>query len=313
MTPVSAETFDAAVDAVERRARHLLAREAEVGASTRITGKARVRDGELHERLMRLNETLHDQLTEALKVGCPATGKDAGDLWHQLLAQVAEALPQWGLWRMTEAETEQRLLGLHDGLEDLLAELDTAARHLSEELADDGATLHLLTPVEIEVFFEQSNRKTRTAAGRLGALVGLDAGFRRIRSEVRALIAGRFQWQPGQMGPHEKRRGRWFAAHLIGIAEGLGLAPSRNHAPQPERSPRSAIDAYLAALDRIAPSEDPAAAGVLAEAPKTFEAVVRRLVPASDPTRDGDPVLPQARKVGRLLGSRTRETAAPPK
>ena len=294
--------FEEVVHALEARARHLLNRESMVGRSRHVTGRARLRDEELVGRLARLHGHVRD-CAKAAQVFSPGpTSSPEAKALFTMVDGAATSLAGKRFSRMADNSLEDLLTdvwsSLAEGLDLLGAMVADAAMRL-----DPGARLDLLTPEEVEATFEDTPEVMD-----LAAMLRLQDDLQHGITEARAILAGRFHGPETTRGRQEQRRGRWIAAHLLGIAEGMGLKASRNHTKR-EGAPRnSAADAVAMAIGRLQPKPlaDHVARAVRSELPRnrdgefdtraTTEAIMRKLVQSKDAH------LEEPREVGRLVG-----------
>lgn len=140
--------------------------------------------------------------------------------------------------------------------------VDSATSEVAEQI-DPGARLDSLTAEEVEGIYEKTHQTAR-----LAVLLRLGEGLRMACSETRELLVGGFGGPKGQPGRHERRRGRELAAHLLGMAVGMGLDATRGDY---NTFTVSACDAVSDAKSRLPRSPDPAAAAVLAEVPGGYD------------------------------------------
>lgn len=301
-SPDNAQQFDAIVEALEARARHLLNREGLIGSTMPLTAKARIGDDELRERFQRLREAFDDfrrTLLAAIKSQPGILDRD------ELLRWMGEAEANLHLGKFSgppETDVHERLRRLWAAFDALLSEVDAAGR-AAGDLTDP--LLLRLSPEEISALTAGSPDEApeegdlqsypTEAIERIICLLQLCDMAGRCVSETRAILAGRFHYNPGRGRPQHLRGGR-LVAELLGIAEGLGLDPTRDHV-----SPHhSAADAVVAALKRCRDIDNQAARIVLAETPGTFGALARRLWPKC---KEGETLFVY-RDLGRVLGER---------
>lgn len=297
--------FEEIVKILEYRARHLLEREARIGSTMPLTGKARIGDDELRERLLRLRRLIH-QLIEGFGEYWREGGKRVlpDDIWSLLAAaEVSLNFPK--LSTLMEAEVEVRLLNLWGELDALAHQVGGAVKLAMQDLSDDA--LALLTPEERLALQEMTSEELNV----LGDLPPIDPELNQdiasvsslwdsatqCRSETRAILAGRFHGDGGRGAP-EKIRGQRFAVQLLGLSEGLDLFNTRNHGNN-----KSGIDAVIAAIQRCARIQNQEAPVLINEAPKTYDAFARRLLPKA---REDERLLSEWR-LGRDLGERIRQ------
>ncbi|MEM6742955.1 MAG: hypothetical protein AAF676_04340 [Pseudomonadota bacterium] len=301
--------FEAAVDAVERRAQLLLEREGRLGGSIEGQVQARIPTAEIYGRLSRLQRKLLHAKARADRTLGSGEGQRTDRLLWNLVAEAADAAPRRGLRRMTADIVRDRLLHLLQVLEDIDVEAEAAARRQAARLGRRHETLHAHTTNELRIYLKDFGPTTRSRGARLMCIIWLGETMRRSLAECRRILAGRYAWDVGKTGRPAPLRGRWFASHLIGFAEGFGLRTSRNAEPQVQREARTAVDAYLLARARLSRPIDPVARRMLDEAPATFDAVMRRHLRPSDSTQSGDDAAARAplvrtRQHGRDLGVR---------
>ncbi|MCC6000503.1 MAG: hypothetical protein JJU19_06500 [Pararhodobacter sp.] len=296
--------FEAVVGVLEARSRHLLNREGRIGSAMPLTAKARIGDDELRERFMRLRRALTEFRRTILAANKDQPGILNLEELQRWTGEIEAGLNVGRFSDLPETDIEVRLHRLWAALDAILSEVDAAGR-AAGDLADP--LLLQLSPDEIRALtaglpdeaLEQDDTQTYPpeAIKRIICLVHLRDIAGRCVSETRAILAGRFHYNAGRGSPQKLRGGR-LAVELLGMAEGLGLKPTRDH-----DSPRhSAADAVIAALKRCRNIDDQAARIVLAETPKTFDAFARRLWPKC---REGETLF-SYRDLGRILGERMR-------
>lgn len=242
--PVSADEFDAVVDFLEERARKFFHRESQVGHSTRVTGNARIKDEELHPRLARLRDYLKNHISELRQFLDAYPKLDHGTLTPNLgVAEQEIDLERFA--NLTKAKLLGRLRSLLAALDGILEHLDIEIAHYAK-LIEPDIPLELLTPDELLNAFGEVPEATI-----LARFVSVKYDIRYARDEVMALLKGRYYFSAGKMGQYQKQRGRWITAHLVGLAEGLGLRPSRNNSPSQHSDLRSAADAVAIVIGRL--------------------------------------------------------------
>ena len=289
--------FNLVVEILERRARFVLARWTRLGTHhVRITGGGRIGDDELRERFTRLRgaaDALSGRL-DALSAGVPRVG-NAPSI-PGLIDEARAALAFTTFSTLPEPVVEARLEDAWAALLEIAAQIEATLTRAAEPVGDG---LRLLTPTELDALseIEAEDGGDPAPLRRLARMAALLDDVGRAASESRAVLAGRFH-RLGGRGRPELIRGRRLAAHLLGAAEGLKLRPSRNRLPTRDGPGRSAADAVLSALARCSDVEDPIERAILAECPRTFEAIEVRLIPACRPG-DGDPLLTREREDGR--------------
>ncbi len=83
--------------------------------------------------------------------------------------------------------------------------------------------------------------------------------------------------QAPRPGPHERRRGRWLAAHLLGLAVGLGVQPTRDE----QSSATSAPDLLIRAVsDLLQETTAHTSCAIVAEMPSGIEGARRLWKPS---------------------------------
>lgn len=313
---VTPEEFKALVDILENRGRHLLLRETRVGHGSHVSGNARMQDDEFRRRLARLRDHTGGCMAELRQLSeeQPELVKHAPLTPH--IKAVENAMNRTKFAGLQKRTIYGMLMQLRDGAEDLLDLLTVEFTAMAERI-DPNCPMDLLTPDEIETAFQDVPQ-----ASLLAKLRSFDYELRSTLNETMALIKGRFG--PSQrQGPYEKRRGRWITAQMFGMAEGLGLLPTRNLNPQPHASLHSAADAVAIAIGRMRETQseqsehigmqvgalrDPAECAVLAEMPvnqgreinpKAVADNIIRKVAQSD-----EDFITEARSAGRQLGQR---------
>lgn len=300
--PVDRAHFEEIVGILEARARHLLQREARLGATSRFTGKARIGDDELRDRILRL-KSLVASLTDDSIDYC-TKNRDLiayEEFWH-LLAKLEAPLNFHRLAEQTPCETKARLEHLWQTLYEIALQLEGGLRNAGT-LTDPA--LIQITPEELEALGEVMLEDPQVLNGlpavdpelvnAIAQLLRLYDTTRRCISETRAVLAGRFDPSTGRGAPRQNR-GKRHAAELLGMAEGLGLDASRDH----DNHCESGIDAVVAARRRCEDLSDPIARIILAEIPETFDAFARQL----PRDRCKDRILIGNRRLGRVLGKR---------
>lgn len=294
--------FSRITEIIQKRARHLLARETRLGSTMRLINKARIADDELRERIQRLKQEisrLRQDCTEFLKNKFDFV--ELHEFWP--LVVKLEALLNYKMLAFQKPRETQALL------EQAWETLDEIVSYLEEALGKVGTqtdpVFSRLTPEELEAYFDTSSDEPDVVDGvatigpehakAIASLLRLHDSTMRCTSETRAILAGRFD-PPNGRGAPRQNRGKRLAAELLGIAEGIGLKASRDH----ESHYESGIDAVLAALRDCEDITDPAARTILAEIPTTFDAFARQL----PRDRCKDRILIGDRRLGRVLGPR---------
>ncbi|WP_151719924.1 hypothetical protein [Gemmobacter serpentinus] len=283
--PVSKEYFEAVVAKVTKRAEHLLAREATTGIRSSFLGTEKPSETEFFDRLIGIQTNMKSLLDTSLKLAQDETLR---------LGETMDRGPRTSLSvklsSLEPAAQKEYLIGLVEYLGSYLEMLHEYHREHLRRAAAGHEIAELLTADELEpddpasvacddpdppvaIMSAENARAAADLARHIESVM-------RLQSDSRSLLAGRFDATAKREGRIERRRGRSFAIHLIGYAEGMGLTRSRNHYPAPKSPLHSAIDAYLCALSRLAQQIEPAAAAVLTSAPDTFEAVLRHHIPA---------------------------------
>jgi hypothetical protein len=141
---------------------------------------------------------------------------------------------------------------------------------------------------------------TDNAIEELATFQGIYDDLLNARTEVRALVAGRFGSAPRRGAP-EKRRGREIAAELLGVAQAYGLKLTRNVEPDPATPLHSCADAVVQALSEIENQPpDPVAKKLLSEMPREWPAIVKLVEQSRKDTAAGK------RLAARISEGRTR-------
>lgn len=271
------EDFNQIVDAIEARAQSFLQREARIGQSSHVTGKARIHRVELNQRLVRVHNHLNEFIAEVTDT-LEESGKDSEvKHWFSLLNTAEKSLENKRIPRVQQKKLWAHLIQLLEALEETITLLEQEIPNACAKVAPD-IPLELLTPEEVETAFQNVSN-----APRLANLLRADRGLRGAQAEVMALIKGAYSGPTMKGGPYEQRRGRWIAAFLLGMAEGLGLQPTRNIIPQQDSKLHSAADAVAIAIGQLQAAihtepdgsnkaeiwrTDPAAIAVLRELPR---------------------------------------------
>ena len=321
MTPprrskVTANEFEEIVDRIEERARRFLHREAQVGQSTRVSGAARIGRVELNKRLVRLRDHVgfcEAETSQYFNVGDRGLETRA---WISVLNTAERIFQNQRIHRLQQKTIWKQLIQLLEALEETLSLLAVEVAHEAEKLAPDLA-LDLLTPEEYEAAFDDVSELSI-----MGQLLRTDQWLRAAHYEVMALIKGSYFGPIIKGGQYEKRRGRWIAAFLLGMAEGLGLQSTRNMSPHQHSQLHSAADAVAIVIGRLQAAmltkkvgintaecwqADPAALAVLRELPRnrwkndfdpnaTTENLIRKIVLSKAE------YIAEARRVGRHIG-----------
>jgi len=314
---ISLEEFENIVVILEARAKNFLRREARVGQSSRVSGHARILDDEWYTRLARLRDYMRDRIRETRQfMEKNPEVIDSASMLPVLIAAERE-IGKERFTRLKNKNVSKRLMMLRDALDDALDLIDSEIARLGERIAPD-CPLELLTAEEVETAFEEV-----PDAMLLARLLNLESGMRRTFDEIMALLTGRLYDTGGKRGGYEKRRGRWITAHLVGLAEGLGVLPTRNVSPQQHSQLQSAADVVAIVIGRLREElriqarnvqeaenwhTDPASRAVFAELPKNrgeefdpaavAENIIRKVItPKQDYTEE-------ARQIGYRIGQR---------
>ncbi|PUB08319.1 hypothetical protein [Yoonia sediminilitoris] len=255
------ERFQEVLKALSKRLEHLLMREAHLGSASRISGAARLKPDELHGRLERLRDYIPivcDLSLDSAQACFPVI--DFKRL-RRCLKPAPKALERKHFKGMHATTLEKKLRLLWGAFEGALEVFEAGMVTLGDTIEPDGM-LHLLTPDELEAL--HSDNATATA---LAACLRAEAELRNCLQEVRSLVADHFGCLPNPGGgPYEKRRGALIAAHLIGMAVGLGLKPTRA-----KSSPcLSACDAAVDASFSQKALSDPIARAVREQIPQGY-------------------------------------------
>lgn len=280
------ERFDEVVAILEKRARHLLAREGRVGSGTRFSGKSRMADDELLVRVQRLQQSCAEFKQEIIAIMGQRAGLfEKSQLWPQTI-QIERALSYDRLFNLADDDLEERLLSSHDQLKAIRSQLDSVLLKTAEQI---DPTLARLTQEEITILADTANDDhmedgdsgtyPKDALDLVADLIGLIDLADACASEARYVLTGRFDPWKGAGRPIALRGDR-LSAQLLGIAESLGATENMNLRLSRGKNipPHSAADAVSAALTRCMDVKDPTSRAILEEAPKTYDAIVRRLV-----------------------------------
>ena len=314
---ISVEYFDQVVDVLETRLINFLCREARIGQSSRVTVKARISDNELYDRLARLRDHLRQCIYQARTVASEVDEVPIDSLILSSVEALGRRFPEERFARLQKITILKRLMMLNDELMTVLDLMSVEIQRIGQNIRPNFS-MELLTPEEIRAAFGYHQ-----AAEGVAQLVRLDGELRSSLSEIMALLRGYFHDLGEINGRWEKGRGRWIAGHLLGLAEGYKLLPTRNLSPYPESSFHSAADAVAIAIGRamyainvdraVRQGEtdwrmDPAVSAVLDELPRnrgsefdakiTADAIIRKLVSTKD-----EAIL-QARQSGKRIGER---------
>jgi hypothetical protein len=276
---VTKERFDEVVAILEKRARHLLAREGRLGSGTRFSSRSRIADDELLVRVQRLQQSFAE-----LKQGVSAIREyrpglfERHEIWPQTI-EIETALSYDRFSNLADDDVEARLLRSHNGFKAIRSQLDSVLQKKAEQI---GPTLARLTQEEIKILADTANDDLmedgdfriypKDALDLIADLTGLINLADASVSEARYVLTGRFDPWKGPGRP-TSRRGDRLSAQLLGIAEGMNLRLSRGK----KSPPHSAADAVAEALARCTDVKDPASLAILEEAPKKYHAIVRRL------------------------------------
>ena len=277
------------VMALADRAHHLLKREALVGHGSNVTGSARLKDEELHLRLARLHDQV--QATSGRAREMVQTDPKAFDMAAllPLLTSVTRILERDRFKGIHVTTLWNMLTGLCQAISDILDLIAPGLRAFGARI-DRKSPLHTLTPGEVEALFGE-----KPLAQKLLIALQVEADLRLSLRETRSLLAGRFGRPQGGVGPHEKRRGRWIAAQMIGMGVGLGLEPTRSGAS----AKISSCDAAIDARDRTRLAAGLEDRSVLNEIPSGYDAMEHIWRDATDGSELG-----QSAAIGRKLGVR---------
>lgn len=238
MHPVQNENYRKIVEAISKRLKHLLKREANIGRSSRISGSARLTNYELHERLGLLRDKLPATCAQTLSAVQiePRTFKIK--LLRKSLKSVPRAIDRKSFKGMHETNLYNKLALI---IEELQATRDVLREGILKlgNAIDPDSRLDLWMPSEVAEFYGKQQKGIA-----LASCISADAEIGHCLSEAWHILKGRFGWTPGpDGGPYEKRRGAEIAAHLIGMGCGLGLNPTRNDSSPSVSACDAAIDA----------------------------------------------------------------------
>ena len=284
------DNFKEIVRALSKRLENLLLHEISIGTSSRVYGATRLKREELFKRL----ELLRDQLPICSEL-CQNAARYEPEIFHQKalkksLKASCKALDREKFKGMHGNTLYNRLLLLVDELQFSREVLQDAAFSLGKRI-DPEARLDTCTPEEVEaVYGEDQNGRA------LVACLRADAELTHCLSETWFILKGRFGWVPDPSGgSYENSRGAQIAAHLIGMAYGMGIDWTRNKASPPH----SACDA--AAEARILPCAPISATAhtVHAEIPMGYEGMEHVWRAAR-----GDEMLGSHMQTGVTLGER---------
>lgn len=314
---ISVEYFDQVVDVLETRLINFLHREARIGQSSRVTAKARISDIELYARLARIRDHLRQCVHHARTVAREADEVTINSRVLSSVEVLGSQFPEDRFARLQKKTILKRLMMLNDELIKVLDLISVEIEQIGQNIKP-YFSMELLTPEEIRAVFGYHQ-----AAEGVAQLVRLAHELRSSLSEIQALLRGYFHDLGEINGRWEQGRGRWIAGHLLGLAEGYKLLPTRNLSPKLESSFRSAADAVAIAIGRVINTmhtvgalsqgetdwrRDPAVSAVLAELPRnrgsefdakiTADAIIRKLVSTKD-----EAIL-QARQSGKRIGER---------
>lgn len=303
-----AMTFEEIVDVLEARARHLLGKEARLGPARELLGRARLSDEELRGRLARLRDHVAICLSQARSLTEATVARSDDAKIVALLTSASRRLSGVRFALIRPKALFARLFRLWRLLDKALASVEAELAGLASRLGPEQR-LDLLTVQELEALFRHGRE-----ARRLMDLQRLEDLLRSGKAEARNLFVTRFcahgTSEPGRLA---HRRGRWIAAHLIGVAEGLGLSAGHSSGAL---EPESGAHALAIVVSRLRAArgdwgDDPAAGAVLAEMPRARNdevppadlalSIKRRLL-------GPDPFLDEARAQGRAFGEAIRQT-----
>lgn len=323
---VTPEEFDLIVNRLEERAGKMLCREACIGSSTRIKSEARLGDEEQISRLTRLRGKIAEYIPKACRhFDDSSVIMETNSLFYQLDA-AETALTSHGFARLERDEVLGQLRILKEALTNATDLFNCEVSRLAKSI-DPNVPLELLTPDEIKIAFDDCSQ----AMG-LADLIAIEDELRAYLDETSALLQGMTASLEGKGGKGSRRgrykhpRGDWITAHLLGLAMGLGLKPSRNDTPAPESPLFSASDAVAIVICRLRGERDshteaeatyrtclndPAAKAVLKEMPKNRGNVCDTAAIAINImkkfVRRQDPIKLEARRIGEIIGKRQRE------
>lgn len=314
---INANDFEEIVDIIEARACRFLQREVQVGQSTRVTGKARIKRVELNKRLVRLRDHMCNLAADTRQYFYESGRDLEAQTWFSVLNTAEWICKDQSVQRLQSRTILKQLIKLLETLEDVLSLLEVDVANEAEKIAPD-LRLELLTPEEFESAFDDVSEWSI-----LARLLRADQRLRAAQYEVMALLKGAYSGPSSKGGQYEKRRGRWIAAFLLGMAEGLGLQPIRNKSPQQHSQLHSAADAVAMVIGRLRLmmltekaainqaerwQADPAAVAVLNELPRnrepefdaqaTAESLIRKMVYSEAE------YVAEARRVGRRIVER---------
>lgn len=276
--------FAAVVAILIWRLERLLAREARLGSGLRLKAGGRIGDAELRARVQRLGVEL-----EAIREAAAAATEPDADVAAQDVARARRELDLMESGALDGAHAELALSLCWEHLDAAHARIAGAFERAAVAI-DPG--LRLATLGEIEALADGANADGLDVTGllRLAALCEVADDVQAALAEARALYVGRFA-RTGRRGRPEQERGRRLAAHLLGLAEALGLARFDSRG--------SAVDAVIAALEHCDRAGNAAAHAILAEVPRSRDVIERRLL--RDLPRD--PILAAAYADGQRIAA----------
>lgn len=142
------EQFEEVVAILEKRARHLLAREGRLGSGTRFVGKSRLADDELLVRFQRLLQSFSElsQGIDRFRANRPNVLE-----WQQIWPRLGEIEPALSYDRFSNLasdDVEKRLLQSHDGFKAIRSQLDSVLQKKAEQISP---VLSRLTQEEINI------------------------------------------------------------------------------------------------------------------------------------------------------------------
>lgn len=308
---VTKERFEEVVAILEKQARHLLAREGRLGTGTRFVGKSRIADDELLVRVERLQQSFSElRLRIAAFQAHHPKVLDWQELWPRI-GEIEPALSYDRFSNLASDDVEARLLRSHDGFKAIRSQLDSVLQKEAEQI---NPTLARLTQEEIKILADTAGDDltddgdfgtySKDALDLIADLTGLIDLADACLSESRYVFIGRFDPLKGPGRPTALRGDR-LSAQLLGIAEGLGVAEKMNLRVSRGKNspPHSAADAVAEALARCMDVKNPIARAILAEAPKTYDAIVRRLITKLEKSE----ILSKDRALGQAFSRRLED------
>jgi hypothetical protein len=212
---------------------------------------------------------------------------DKHNIWPKIV-EVDTALSFDKFSLLANEDVKARLYRIWHAVDAIWLELDFALKATASQ--QNEHTLSQLTQEELKNLADAADDEpieygaVRTypedAIEIMVSLIGLLDIAERCVSESRYMIAGRFDPREGP-GKPISGRGYRLSALLLGFAAAM-LSPNKKKlkfSRGKNRPPHSAADAVAKALNQCTDVTDPAARAILDEAPKTYDAIVRRLIP----------------------------------